>query len=65
MLVMCEYDDGFQEPEGTVIFDSLHPPIGTKVILSDKKEWIVVKDNMDNECNPHIVCKKLKVKDGR
>jgi len=60
LLVMCREHEGemkgFEEPEGTVLFDSLHPPIGSKVMLCDKKEWTVVEDNMEDEYNPHIVC---------
>ena len=60
ILVMCRYDDGFMEPEGTVIFDTLNPPIGTKVKLCDGREWTVVEDNMNREYNPHIVCELIK-----
>ena len=60
LLVMCREHEGemkgFTEPEGTVIFNTLHPTIGTKVVLCDKKEWTVVEDNMCREYNPHIVC---------
>ncbi len=60
LLVLCREHEGemkgFTEPEGTVLFDSLHPAIGTKVMLCDKKEWTVVADNMCREYNPHIVC---------
>ena len=63
ILVMCRCRDGemkgFMEPEGTVLFDQLHPPIGTKVTLCDKRVWTVVQDNMDNNYNPHVVCELI------
>lgn len=41
LYTICEFDDDAPEPEGTVIYDELPPKIGTEVILSDKKVWIV------------------------
>ena len=41
LYTICEFDDYAPEPEGTVIYDELPPKIGTEVVLSDKKVWIV------------------------
>jgi hypothetical protein len=59
-LVMCRADDGFMEPEGTVLFDDINPKIGTQVKLCDGRLWKVVEDNTKNEYNPHIVCEIVK-----
>lgn len=42
LYTICEGDFA-PEPEGTVIYDELPPKIGTEVLLSDKKIWIVTR----------------------
>lgn len=56
LYTICEFDDCAPEPEGTVIYDELPPKIGTEVVLSDKKVWIVTKFEEYNS----TVCVKLK-----
>ena len=55
--VICQFNDGFREPEGDVIFDS-PPKVGDKMILSDKKEWIVVKVEKDYDW-PKVIVEKI------
>ena len=43
LYTVCELDDEAPEPEGTVFYDELPPKIGTEIVLSDKKIWIVTK----------------------
>ncbi len=43
LYTICEFGDFAPEPEGTVIYDELPPKIGTEVVLSDKKIWIVTR----------------------
>lgn len=58
LYVICDLEDEAPEPEGMVIFNTLHPPIGTEVVLSDKKTWIVTEDNIEDPFNPHIVVRR-------
>jgi len=56
--VVCQFpnQDGFREPEGTVIVNR-YPVVGDVLILSDKKEWIVVAVEGDpNYCWPEVIC---------
>ncbi len=43
LYTVCEFGDYAPEPEGTVIYDKLPPDIGTEVVLSDGKVWVVVR----------------------
>jgi hypothetical protein len=56
LYTICRYDDGFEEPEGTVIYDELPPKIGTEVVLCDKRTWIVTE--IDKEYSKVYVARK-------
>ena len=43
LYTMCEFNGEAPEPEGTVLYNELPPKIGTEVVLSDKKVWIVTE----------------------
>lgn len=44
LYTICEFGgNDAPEPEGTVIYNELPPKIGTEVVLSDKKTWIVTR----------------------
>jgi len=43
LYTICELDDEAPEPEGTIFYDELPPKIGTEVVLSDNKVWIVTQ----------------------
>ena len=56
--VWCQYDDGYREPEGDVIVNR-YPVVGDKLILCDKKEWVVVAVEGDPaHCWPKVICEK-------
>lgn len=43
LYTICEFANDAPEPEGTVIYDELPPKIGTEVVLSCGKTWIVTR----------------------
>ena len=56
LYTICQYENDAPEPEGVVIYDKLPPDIGTEVVLSCGKVWVV--SSVDREYSKVYVKRK-------